>query len=403
MIRIIKKINLFIIIIILTITLIGCWSRKEPEKLAIITSLIYDIEEDGTYVIYQEILDASAINSDSNDDKKSTYIIKSKGKTVSESVTNGIDLIERNIYGGSNKVRFLTERMAKINLSSYMDFFLRDHLADERPYIVVLKDIDDPLKIYDSDIGLSKMVGAYIETMAELELNTSSVFITSLDFVKAYYSEGQQPVAGVVSVIENETVPENDENQQSESGEMQKNKLILDGLAIFKDNSLIGFLEREDTQIFNLIMNKIQTTYIVVESNSGFITSVTKKPKAKFKTSFENNKVVIDISIKNDIMIVQNESDLDSSDSKDIQIIENLYNNSLKSKVISTIAKVQKDYKSDIFGFGNHFHIDNPKTWKKIKNNWDDEYFSNADIKVSINTNIKFEGEIKEPFEWGSK
>ncbi len=52
---------LFSIVSLLLCT--GCWSQEEPKTLAIISSVLYDIKEDGQYKVVAEIMRSSSAGS----------------------------------------------------------------------------------------------------------------------------------------------------------------------------------------------------------------------------------------------------------------------------------------------------------------------------------------------------
>lgn len=62
--------------------------------------------------------------------------------------------------------------------------------------------------------------------------------------------------------------------------------------------------------------------------------------------------------------------------------LENQIEMNLKANVENLIKKVQKEFKSDIFGFGEMIKRNHPSVWEKIKDNWVD-IFPNLDIKVN--------------------
>ncbi|MNW70979.1 hypothetical protein D3C74_505550 [compost metagenome] len=43
---------------------------------------------------------------------------------------------------------------------------------------------------------------------------------------------------------------------------------------------------------------------------------------------------------------------------------------------------MQREYHADIFGFGGVIHEEMPKTWRKLKEKWPEE-FNDLDVKVS--------------------
>jgi spore germination protein KC len=62
-----------------------------------------------------------------------------------------------------------------------------------------------------------------------------------------------------------------------------------------------------------------------------------------------------------------------------------------------TIETAQKQYKSDIFGFGEAIHRSNPKEWKKIKEQWDEE-FSEMTANVKVDVKLVHTGTVVDSF-----
>jgi spore germination protein KC len=52
----------------------------------------------------------------------------------------------------------------------------------------------------------------------------------------------------------------------------------------------------------------------------------------------------------------------------------------------AAIKAAQEDFETDIFGFGEVIHRENPKYWKKHKESWEEEF---VDIPVKVNVDIK--------------
>lgn len=69
----------------------------------------------------------------------------------------------------------------------------------------------------------------------------------------------------------------------------------------------------------------------------------------------------------------------------------------LKEELNTFIKKVQKDFGSDIFGFGERFKNKYPDVFKKIENNWN-SVFTSLDIDVEVKVNITGTALSKQPF-----
>lgn len=393
-----KKIVCIMLVIFFCFSLSGCWNSTEPSQLAIGTSFIYDAKEDGDYIVTMEMLVPVSTNKPSNKNK-SSYIYQITGGSIPEVIRNSNIILDKKLYGGHNKARIFTERFARKDVSEIMDYFLRDHITNEKPYVVVIKN-ENPLLIYEAQLGLSNMVGTYIETIAKTNKRTSSesIFVSSKDFIRDYYTEGKQPVMGVVEIIPNDALLPSDEKPQN-SDESKLYVMNFEGLAVFKNNKMVGYLDKFQTTSYNYVCGNIEYPYISIPVGSEFVTARIMKLKPKIQTRIDgNDKVFIDITIENEIEIVQNESPFDLTISKEIEKVEQSMNVFQEREIMEAITKVQKEYASDIFGFGEYFHIQNPKKWQEIKSHWDDRYFFSADINVSANTSVVLEGEIREKF-----
>ncbi len=290
-------------------------------------------------------------------------------------------------------------------MKEIIDFFLRDYSADERPLMVVVKGNEDALVLYDAHLGVFKTVGVYVESLLRVRDKKSSysVLVTTMDFMKDYSSEGKQPVMAVVEIVKNDAqIPSEKGNNPGGTGGFDF-LMKFEGLAVFKEDKMVGYLDNKQTRAYNFLIDEIKYCYIDIPIPDGLFSVLTSKSKTKIKTSYDNGKVTIDIKVKSPLRICQNQTDLNVSEYETVKMLENAYNIEMENEIMNTILMVQKEYKSDIFGFGNSFHSQNPKEWKNIKDKWDDEYFANAKIKVSVEADIKSEGEIKQNIGWKSK
>jgi len=70
--------------------------------------------------------------------------------------------------------------------------------------------------------------------------------------------------------------------------------------------------------------------------------------------------------------------------------------NRIKDMVNDIIIKTQEDYQSDIFGFGKNIYQNHLFYWKKIKNNWEDQYYPNLVVNTNVEVKLDNQGSILE-------
>jgi spore germination protein KC len=398
-----------ILSMILSVSVSGCWSRKEPKTLALVNSAIYDLSGADGYQVTIEVINPSAEGDtkDGGSGKSPNITAISEGSSLPEAIRNISESLDRTIFGGHNKVRFFSERFAQKDITAIMDYLLRDHLTDENPLMVVIRG-NDPQQVYSCMIGLSETVGDYLDSMSETQPNTTSksVFVKTLDFIKDYYDEGKQPVAGVVELVECESKPSNNtftdtynarglQNPQGSSD--KKYRMVYKGLAAFKGNKLAGYMDELEARAYNFITNNIERAVISIVSENSKTVVIVHNPKTEIKTGIKNGQITVNVKIKTPMSIIQESGTMDISKMEPLKAVEAAFNKQMAGEITVAIQKAQTDFQSDIFGFGVSVHKQHPEKWKEIKGNWDD-YFSKAMINVSVESTVDRSGEIKRPF-----
>ncbi len=395
-----KKIGLILCILIVLLSA-GCWNKKEPKDLAIINSIIYNKTQDGQYEVTVEFLDLTGSGKKSGTGGgggesagKNFTTETATGTSFREALAHVSSTIEKSIYGGHNHVRFFTESAAKDHMAATVDYLLRDHLTDETPMMVVIKG-ENPEKIYEASMGLSDSVGVFIDSMQVTQQKTSSrsVFVTTLDFAKDFFNDGKQPVAGVVQIVSSKS--EKQESEASSKDSENKDRLLYEGLAAFKDDTLVGFFDGSETYAYNFITDKIGVAIVTVPfENSPVVCEVTDA-SSDITTKIDCDTAAVDVKIKAKIRVIACGADVNPSDPDIMEKIETGFNNDLLPHIASAVEKAQKEFGSDIFGFGMSVHAQHPEDWKRIKEKWD-QIFPTATVTISVESEVYQTGETKD-------
>jgi spore germination protein KC len=231
-------------------------------------------------------------------------------------------------------------------------------------------------------------------------------------FLKDYHREGKQPVAGVAQLIEDDTQSSGNESKGGEDSgkatmestgregsgkEDKKYKVKYEGLAAFKDERLVGYLDAVETRAYKILTNTIGNSVVSLTDGDHVTALHIDKSKASLSACAADKgkkKAKLDVKIKMDISVMQADENLDVTDFENLKALEDRFNKQIRDEVLRAIKKAQTEFKSDIFGFGNAMHADRPGEWKKFRANWD-ESFSDADINIRIQSSINRSGLIK--------
>ncbi len=397
--KVMKRIlSVFLCLSMLILT--GCWNRKEAKSLAVIMSLVYDITRQGSYKITAEMLNPSAKGNSTdggtgNSEQSSSIIITSEGNSLPETVRKLSMKTDKTVFASQNHARFFTEAFARTEMAPALDFFLRDHLTDESQFMVMIKG-DDAMKLYHASPCTSSSIGVYLETlsMTQPRAVAYSTFVTTLDFAKDLFSEGKEPVMGTIEIIEKTT----EETATGQTGNKKEYEIIYLGLAAFKDGKFMGYLNMVETRAYNLITGDAKTAFFTAQTSEGMSTLELVTAKTDIKTSIENGKVKLDVKLKLKTDILQQTGTLDITKMESAKKVEESLNRMLETEITDAVKRVQSEFGSDIFGFGNYFHIQHPKKWKELKSAWN-QIFSQAELKVTVESFVLSTGEIDEPFQ----
>lgn len=391
-----KTVRIIMLCFALTTLLSGCWDRKEPKTMALVSSAVYDLKDDGNYQITIEITNPSTKEgvSEATGGKSTSITYMGENLSIPESARSISRSIDKSIFSSHTKVRFLSEKFAKKDVAPVFDYLLRSYHLDENPLLMVIKE-EDPSKIYTCEIGLSETVGGYIESISNSlpSITSKSVFSDARGFIKDYYRDGKQPVVGTIKFVKNKAPSS---NAQEESKEEQLN-IECEGLAAFKDTKLVGFLDGVEARAYNFIVNKMKTALISIPNEIDYTVFTVDRSKSKIETFFKDGKVSAKVSLNVYLSAMQQGGNIDVSQMDSIKQLEQQINELLKKELSDTIKKAQTELKSDIFGFGISMHIQNPEQWKQLRFNWDEE-FSKAKIDVKVDSSIRRTGQIKKAF-----
>ena len=178
-------------------------------------------------------------------------------------------------------------------------------------------------------------------------------------------------------------------NDSSVEGE---NKIENIGVAVFKDDKLVGELNALDTMAFLSIRNKVDRFLVSVPDplNNEQYLDIYLTPNGSSSvdvdTSTSSPYVKIKCSFTAQIYSMSENSKYLSSDV--LNSISNSCNSYLESMFLDYLYKTSKDFKSDINGFGI-FAAKNFITTSEFEDyNWLESY-KDAFFDVQVNTSVK--------------
>jgi spore germination protein KC len=414
-----RIIILLCIVSILAPTMTGCFDVREIDDQVYALSVGID---KGTYnkvrLTVQYPTYKSSDSSGGSSQKESTG---SKGKnaqagsnvaiieapTMLEAVDMLSTSISRRISLMHAKWYIFSEEFARAGIDEYISGLERFRETRGSSAIVVARGTaEDFIKANESTIGdsLSKSIELLL-----LQTNITGFFPDArfTDFYFSLFSPYRSPIAlygGVNDLELPEDVPADPNSRTSRKnltpGELPRSGVLkteLAGMAVFDGGKMVGSMDPNETACYMMIAGKYSGGRFSIpdkgKPNRDIIFDIHKSRTPSIKVYFENGKPMIDVNIKLESEVYAIQSRIDYEELSNQGLLEGQIEEYLLTSMKGTIKKAQKEFKCDIFGFGE-WAAGNFSTINEFEAyNWL-SHFSEAIINVSLDVKVRRTGLI---------
>ncbi|WP_433747504.1 Ger(x)C family spore germination protein [Paenibacillus amylolyticus] len=375
------------------LTLSGCWSSREIEDLSLYVGLGIDVgketqfEKDiaaqgGSYPKKNYMTATVQIAPGSSNTQTSQQSgSPSSGKTsYSNEQLSGDSLLQifrqfalrrdRPLIGHHLKVIVVSKDIAKkYGLDQLLDFVLRDN--DIRPNCLVLISHHRAIDVLTSQ-DPSRIPAFYLTGIT----NNSYISNKILDPVMLSKLDAQMQ-SGSSFLLQNVL---NSDGEDKFSGGS-----IFDG----KTTKFIGELSQTDLEGLSWLSPKKKGGVLKTHNKQGFtVLYEMKKRKVKIIPKVVGDDISFHVKIESEGWLMEDWRAPEKEEKGAyLEELEKDFAELAEQQIRQVLYKLQKTYKVDVADFRDSLRIKEPKTWKKVKNDWD-KIFSTVpityDVKVTI-------------------
>lgn len=379
------------------VILAGCWDRIELNDVSIVTGLAVDKGENSKYRLTIEVVNASQFSTNQMGGEAApalTYTLE--GNSISELLHKMNIGITRRLIFSHTRVLYISEIIAKEGMIEFIDFLDRSGQFRNDFNIMVTKGekaeafvkVTYPIQKVPS-LKIHKQTQSFNKTWG----GDPGVRLT--DFISALTSKGRNPVSATL-VIKGD--PEKGEKSENNMKTSVDTLVEMDGMAVFRDDRLIGYLSVDETRNYYWTQ-KLKTTSMSVPCSNEekkpederYMAVTVSETHTKLKVDNSNGKPVLKVMINGETRIEATQCMNDLTKIGTYDDFEKKINRYVANDIQETIKKVQTEFGVDIFGFGDAFNRQHHKEYKKVENNWD-EVFAQAEVEVDINLHLRRSG-----------
>ncbi|MBW4082618.1 Ger(x)C family spore germination protein [Paenibacillus sp. S150] len=394
------------VFLVLSLFLTGCWDRQELNDQAIILGWGMDLTEKGGYLATANIVLPLATKSDgqqsAGQDGHPGFLTESAyGKDNRDAAQNMQRKLSRVLFSGHRRNIFIGEKLAEKSIFPILDEYGRSPMVRPRANIFVVK----------GGTAQEAMSHAYqLETNPAIavqkiqEKSGAPISRSLLDFFITANGTG----CGVVPAL-SILPPDLSTDKKNGHGSPPQTTLGLAGAAIFTPQlKLAGYLDNDEFwarlwitnrlafRKFTTLVNRVDAeksgekegTDALSGATAGENVSVNVDSfKSRVTPFFDEGLPRFEILLEGRGFIEENDSPLNLSKSANVKKVEARMNQYLEAKVKKIVAKVQKEFKCDVFGFGDTIHRRYPYRWKKLAADWE-AIFPNIDLDIKVKLDL---------------
>ncbi|MCR2822516.1 Ger(x)C family spore germination protein [Lederbergia panacisoli] len=361
----------------------GCWNGKELNERALWIATGWDLAEDGEIEISGQIIIPANLQTQQNasgGNAQSFFTISAKGKNVLDAQQNLQTKLPREAFMGQRRVIFFGEKFAKHGVKKKMDVNQRATEVSLRADLFVVKGgtakelltLSNPLEKTPATAALKehKQSGGRGDT-------------AYLKFLIAANKKGIRPSIPTIEITESI------ESMSGEAADTPNQKLLrIAGVSVFDKNlKMRGHLNNEENRYLLWIMGLLKKMTISISEKKGNASIKLTKIKCNIKPQYSgDNQIRFVVNLNGEGAVLESNFGLNLKDKKSLHLLEKKFEKEVQKHAEQTIKKVQKEYGTDIFGFGEVIHRKNPIRWRSLKDEWD---------HIFPTTNISVEAKIK--------
>lgn len=336
------------------------------------------------YRVTAQVVVPSEVTTKTSTGRSPVILYQESGETVYEALQKITKESPRETYTGHLRMLVLGEDLAEEGIAKSIELLSRYWEIRSDFYVAIAKDrtAREVLNVTTTieNIPANQM----FNSLKTSEANWAATRGFTLDeLIANLTSDGKEAVLTGILVKGEQEIGSNKQNVESITPPA---RIKYDELAVFKKDKLVGWLNARESKGYNDIVNKVKTSVTPISCpKGGKVTIEIIQMDSKMKGKINKGKPEVDVNIKVKGNVGEVACQINFNDQETIVELEKNTEKHMEETINLTIETLQKQYKSDIFGFGEAIHRSNPKEWKKIKEHWDEKFAEmTANVKVDV-------------------
>lgn len=391
------KKRILLVFLIVNFILTGCWDSIELNDIALVSGIAIDPGKEKKFRLTVGYINPAQFSKQNPAQGAPVSAFALEGDSLPEISAKMNIGVSRKLNFSHTRALYINEDIAREGVSKFLDSLERSPQFRNDFNILIAKGeaaekftmINDKLEKVPS-LKTQKQIRALLEGWG------GDPRIRLTDFINAIVSKGRSPVASTVIIKGNAEKGKNVESNMSVEAPAD---ILLDGMGVFKEDKLIGFLNLEETRNY-LWTQKLNNTMVSIpcqnqegkkENEKQYFDLVITNNKSRMKTDYKHGTPQLKVEIYAEGRINSLQCAEDLSNLETYEKLEKISQQHIEKLIEKTIKQVQEDFGVDIFGFGEALHRQHYQKAKEVEENWDEE-FKKGDVDVKVTVAVRRSG-----------
>lgn len=356
-------------VIFLVLLMLGWWDHKEINEISIVTGMGIDAAQtEGEIRVTLQSGKTTNGSSDQSGTSKENkaLVMEASGKSVTSVLEMFRTKNSRVPFLHHNQVIIFGEELARKGIREYLDVFMREYEMRMEIWVMVCE--GEARDILSAPVEPENISGLVLTRMMQNEVGLArSRSASLLQYISCELDKTTSPVMPIIRMEE----------------EDEKKKLVLSGMAVFKEGKMIGRLSQEEIEGYVWLMGDAQERTIEINTDLGRADLRLLSIQCKTNPSFETGRASVSLTITSEIVVRELQGFYDIKLSDLTLFLQQEVQKKIEQEVRDCFEKSQ-ELKADIFAIGAAFYKKYPKEWKSMQTSWEEIY-----PKLEVQTDIK--------------
>ncbi len=365
-----------LVILFCSLLLAGCWDYKEIEFIDFVFGFGVDkLEPD--FVLVTEMMVPKGTGQEA---KYEPTVLSTKGRSLSSATRALMNPAGMEAFYPHAQVFLVSEEVARDGVLPAIESAVRGRdLRTTIPFLVA-KDCTVE-EIFRSKPPFATSVSEHLASITRLQALFSTFYPQQVwEFTKDMVAIGLSATLPTVQLV----------------GEGVDLVPIVKGTAVFKLDRMVGWLDGEESQIFCLLKGMPQAGRFVMETKINedmypityeFINNATE-----ISPEVDGDRLSVKIGVELEFDVTEiGTAEINFHDTSIVSSMEEQLAHYFNRRIREILGKIQREYNSDILGFGQMVRRKEPDFWRQHSDDWD-THLLQLPVDVEVRTRIVHTG-----------